>query len=144
MFARIYVSLEDTFKGKFDNDLNLTSSSKKVSVSQNELKDAFLSLPQKIPFPKNLVLNLHKKEGSNEFYLSYFIQNENGKPVVNESPANSNLLTPFPQSPFDFHKEEAISSEQGTQFRMKVQWDGEYMDPPLEFPTNDVFKSLIS
>ena len=23
---------------------------------------------------------------------------------------------------------------------MKVQWDGEYMDPPLEFPTNGVFK----
>ena len=131
---------QDTFKGRFDNDLNLTKNFEKVSVSPKEINKAFINLPKKVPFPKNLVLNLHKKENANELYLSYHFQKESGKTSLFDAPKNNNILTPFPQSPFDFHKEEIINKGQGTQIKMKVQWDGEYMDPPIDFPKNGSFK----
>ncbi|MBG08728.1 MAG: hypothetical protein CME68_08220 [Halobacteriovoraceae bacterium] len=131
---------QDVFKGRFDNNLNLTKNSKKVSISQGALNEAFLGLPKKIPFPKNLVLNLHKKKNSNELYLAYYFKQKAGGSSSLEVPRNNNILTPFPQSPFDFHKEEVISKDQATQIKMKVQWDGEYMEPPVDFPKNSVFE----
>ena len=92
---------QDIFKGRFDNDLNLTKNSKKVSASQREIEKAFQALPKKVPFPKNLILNLHKKENSNELYLAYHFQKANGETDLLEVPQNNNILTPFPQSPFE-------------------------------------------
>ena len=131
---------QDVFKGRFDNDLNLTKNSKKVSISQSAIKKAFLGLPKNVPFPKNLVLNLHKKKNSNEFYLAYYFKQKADETSPLEVPQNNNILTPFPQPPFDFHKEEIINKDQVTQIKMRVQWDGEYMDPPIDFPKNGVFE----
>jgi len=130
---------QDIFRGRFDNDLNLTKNSKKVSTSQREIEKAFQVIPKKVPFPKNLILNLHKKENSNELYLAYHFQKANGEASLLEVPQNNNILTPFPQSPFDFHKEEVVNKNQSTQIRMKVQWDGEYMEPPIDFPKSGTF-----
>ncbi|MEE2744421.1 MAG: thioredoxin family protein [Bdellovibrionota bacterium] len=107
----------------------------KTNISQEELETAFKSLPKKAAFPLGLGLELHKKEGAEELFLSYQLKNKD----LADLPEKRNILTPFPQAPFDFHKEKAING-QIVNANMRVQWDGEYLEPALPFPKKNTFK----
>ncbi|MEE2744768.1 MAG: protein-disulfide reductase DsbD domain-containing protein, partial [Bdellovibrionota bacterium] len=120
-----------TFKSNFTNG----QLENRTNISQEELETAFNSLPKKAPFPLGLNIELHKKEGVEEFFLSYKLKNKN----LAELPEKRNILTPFPQAPFDFHKEKAING-QTISANMRVQWDGEYLDPAQPFPKKNTFK----
>jgi thiol:disulfide interchange protein/DsbC/DsbD-like thiol-disulfide interchange protein len=107
-------------------------------IEKETLLQRMRDLPKMVKAPSYLDIVLsknHKKEGLVLFYNLTTLKKNNFLKDIN-------LLTPYPQQPFDFRKEETFKDKQGNSyFKMMVDWDGEYLEPPLKLPLDGVFKT---
>jgi len=110
----------------------------KFHFAPAEMREHFSALPLKVDFPSNLDLVLAKNK-ENDLSLYYnFSHEDNFSTLVKER----NFLLPFPKSPFDFHREKLFQDKKGTLYgKMKIEWDGEFNEPPELLPEDGVFKS---
>ena len=95
------------------------------------------NLPQKITKINFLDIELIKY--NNSLALIYSIKEEGY--LIN---SKENILTPYPQEPFSFKKEELFKDSKGNIYgRMIIDWDGEFLEPEVPLPTDGKFKKKL-
>jgi thiol:disulfide interchange protein DsbD len=109
-------------------------------VSKEKLLKDYEELPITSSFPENLELSLALNP-EKEDRLVIFYQLEGGLKEFTPIASKSNLLTPYPVSPFSFKHEKLFKDDKGDLYGiMQVEWDGSYQDPEIPFPKNGEFK----
>ncbi|MCO4793294.1 MAG: thioredoxin family protein [Bacteriovoracaceae bacterium] len=124
-------------EGNF-KDSGFVASNNQLDVNSTDLIKRKNLLPKEIPFPSNLDLVLAKDPTKDALVLYYNLSSTAGKNPLSQV----NLLTPFPVSPFTFVHEELFRDKKGNIFaRFPIDWDGEYTEPEIPFPSSGKFKS---
>ncbi len=110
-------------------------------VPENQLQLRFDNLPHKRDWPSDLDLVLKKGEGDLELFAYYNYTNTGAKDLFH----NLGMLTPYRVEPLDIMREKLYRSNEGNLFgKIKVAWDGEYMDPPVAFPQDGQFQKPVT
>lgn len=133
--------------GKVDIDLSLSNgnlnstSSKDFELSSDDLKNAFLALPKKGEWPNSLDMVLKKGSKENEIIAYYNYPNHGAKEL--ERPLG--MLTPYRQELLDITREHLYKNSKGNLFgKMKIAWDGEYVEPAQPFPADGKFSKPVT
>lgn len=106
-------------------------------ITREEAVKRLELLPEAIALPSSLDLILAKDTVSNGLVL---FANLTGSNIDNLN-KGLNLITPFPQEPFTFKHEEKYQDKKGNLYaKLPIEWDGEYMEPPLALPADGKFK----
>jgi thiol:disulfide interchange protein DsbD len=127
---------EKTISVNFDGLEFHSKDSDKTHFSVKEMSENFSSLPIERKSLKGLELTLGRDQ-NNELSLVYRPAHSQGLSGLLK---DKNLLIPYPHSPFDFHREKLFQDKNGRLFgKIKVDWDGEYQDPPIKLPEDGVF-----
>lgn len=134
--------------GKIDIEADLDSTklvkesnSSDFVVSEEQLRANFNALPKKISWPKELDIVLKKGEQESELVIFSNFTNPGAKKLFHPL----SMLTPFRQKLLDIKRENLYQNTSGSYFsRISAAWDGEYMDPPVDFPKNGIFKEPIT
>lgn len=113
-----------------------TSSRNAKAYTYQELAQAFEKLPAKTKIPESFEYYLTKTPGKNELTLHYSLNTSSL-----QLPSNLSLLTSFPKPPFTFKKESLYLKDNILYGKTTIDWDGEYLDPPIELPADGKFKS---
>ncbi len=131
------VDITATYEGK-----NLTNSSAKdFLLTEEELTERFNALPKKRDWPKELDFVLKKGKEDNTLVAYYNMENPGGNAL--KRPLG--MLTPFRQELLDIQREKLFQNAKGSLFgKMKISWDGEYMDPVVPFPKNGKFSVPVT
>lgn len=122
-------NFEDDFLGDQNNDF---------SISNERLSERFQSLPKVQEVPSYLDIVLAKNPDKELGLILYSnVTNDGGSPLV----SNINLLTPFPSPPLTFLHEEVFKDKKTNYYgKFPIDWDGEYLEPPVDLPKDGVFK----
>ncbi|MBT6324713.1 MAG: hypothetical protein HOJ35_01990, partial [Bdellovibrionales bacterium] len=122
-----------------NNKFNIkTTSNAKVSsldISSINFQQRLINLPQ---LTKNREIDfiLSKNKTGDGLILLYNLTGINPDKIN----PNRSLLMPFPTAPFDFRHEELFIDKKGNLFaRTPIEWDGEYQEPEIPFPTGGKF-----
>jgi thiol:disulfide interchange protein/DsbC/DsbD-like thiol-disulfide interchange protein len=105
-------------------------------IDSTVLTERFNAIPKSAPLPKYLTLNLVKGKTPNTLVLVYGVAKTTELNLLKDS----NLLYAFPQVPFDVKHEALSTGTDNLSAMTEISWDGEYLDPPQEFPKNGKFK----
>jgi len=116
---------------------NFTSSRRAKPFTEAELAKAFNELPQVITPEEDFEYYLTKTKGKNELTLHYTLQNV----ATLQLPHRLSLLTSFPQSPFTFKRESLYLKDNVLYGKTTIDWDGEYLDPPVALPEDGEFET---
>src|SRR5690606_29920227 len=116
---------------------NFTSSRRAKPFKEAELAKAFNELPQVITPEEDFEYYLPKTKGKNELTLHYTLQNV----ATLQLPHRLSLLTSFPQSPFTFKRESLYLKDNVLYGKTTIDWDGEYLDPPVALPEDGEFET---
>jgi len=110
-------------------------------VSPEVLTERLLELPQKTDFPETIDMVL--KKGSEDLQLTLYYNYTNiGKKALRY---NLGLLTPFRSKLLDISREKLYENGKGVFFgKFNIAWDGEYVEPPVAFPTNGEFEKPVT
>jgi thiol:disulfide interchange protein len=103
--------------------------------STSELNEAFEKLPKPAEKPANLEFYLTRVKDQNALTLHYSLKGVKSAKLTHEL----NFLTAFPQSPFGFKREKIYHKDDTLYGKLEIDWDGEYLDPPLALPANGRF-----
>jgi thiol:disulfide interchange protein/DsbC/DsbD-like thiol-disulfide interchange protein len=103
--------------------------------STSELNEAFEKLPKPAEKPANLEFYLTRVKDQNALTLHYSLKGAKSAKLTHEL----NFLTAFPQAPFGFKRETIYHKDDTLYGKLEIDWDGEYMDPPLALPANGNF-----
>jgi thiol:disulfide interchange protein/DsbC/DsbD-like thiol-disulfide interchange protein len=125
---------EKTLSGSINNG-KITSNSE-VDLPANETLKRFQSLPRE--YAKNDLDIILSKSSDKDKPLSVYYQFNGTK--ASTKLGSHFMITPFPKEPFDFHKETLVKDSDSLIGKLKVAWDGEYMEPEEKLPANGVFK----
>lgn len=112
------------------------STRKAAPFPESEIKAAFNKLPKPASAPKGLeyYLTINK---DNTLDLHYSI-----KDVQNPKFSHKlNWLTPFPQAPFGYKRENLYydAKSQTLYGKLAIEWDGEYQEPAIDLPKDGKF-----
>ena len=113
-----------------------TSSRREQPTSADELEKKFKELPAPIQEPEGFEYYLTRTKDKNELVLHYSINNVSTK----ELSRKLSLLTSFPINPFTFKRETLYLKDGVLYGKTTIDWDGEYLDPPVELPANGKFE----
>ncbi len=112
-----------------------TSDRKEKPATNEELEKKFSELPALGQLPEGFEYYLTKTKDKNELVLHYSLPNVSST----ELSRKLSLLTSFPMNPFTF-KRESIYFKDGVLYgKTTIDWDGEYLDPPVALPENGKF-----
>lgn len=112
-----------------------TSDRKEKPATNEELEKKFSELPSPGQLPEGFEYYLTKTKDKNELVLHYSLPNVSSA----ELSRKLSLLTSFPMNPFTF-KRESIYFKDGVLYgKTTIDWDGEYLDPPVALPENGKF-----
>ena len=112
-----------------------TSDRKEKPATNEELEKKFSELPALGQLPEGFEYYLTKTKDKNELVLHYSLSNV----ASSELSRKLSLLTSFPMNPFTF-KRESIYFKDGVLYgKTTIDWDGEYLDPPVALPENGKF-----
>lgn len=106
------------------------------TVSEQILNERFMNLPKSAQIPDYLSIKLSKGKSDKTLVLSYEVKKTTDTSFLTQS----NLLYAFPQIPFDVKHESLAILEQSLLGITEISWDGEYIDPPVDFPKDGKFK----
>ncbi len=134
--------------GKVDIEANLdasklitSSNAQDFKLSAQELSSALSALPKKAAWPKELDIVLKKGAKESELIIYTTFSNPGSKELFHPL----SMLTPLRQKLLDIKREKLYKNSKGNLFgRISIAWDGEYMEPPVDFPKNGLFKSPIT
>lgn len=122
--------------GKKSVSMDRGSSAGDNLISREEAIKRFDFLPEVASLPNSLDLVLAKDPSGNGLVLFANLTGSSND-YLNKS---INLLTPFPQEPFTFKHEEKFIDKKGNIYsKLPIEWDGEYMEPPIALPANGKF-----
>jgi thiol:disulfide interchange protein len=100
------------------------------------LAERFNALPKSATIPPYLDLKLSKGKAEKTLVLTYTV-----KGTVDVSHLkDTNLIYAFPQIPFDVLHENIEVADSSLKGITVINWDGEYTDPPQDFPKDGKFK----
>ncbi len=100
------------------------------------IAERFNALPKVMPIPSYLDIKLSKGSAPNTLVLNYKVSKTTDMSFLKDT----NLLYAFPQIPFDV-KHEAVKVDNADLVGVtEISWDGEYQDPPQDFPKDGKFK----
>lgn len=121
---------------------NLTTNTAELlpNYDQNILKQRFESLPKLEKIPNYLNIKLSKGSKPNSLILSYRSVGSFDLNVFKES----NFMYIYPQTPFDIKHETFSMSDKTLNGTTELIWDGEYSNPPQDFPKNGKFIKPIT
>ena len=98
------------------------------------LKRYFEMLPRIINSPEKLTINLVRDEIKQKILLYYNFKD----PLTQKFPPDKNFLVPLSTNQFHFNSEKlTIEKQQHLAGTMEGSFDGEYLEPPVLFPTLD-------
>ncbi len=100
------------------------------------LSERFNAIPKLTPIPDYLKIKLSKGKAANTLVLTY----EVAKTTEVSFLSNTNLMYAFPQLPFDVKHENLTVGESSLKGITEIGWDGDYQDPPMDFPKDGKFK----
>jgi len=107
-------------------------------ISREEAVNRLESLPKLVPLPTSLDLVLAKDPDTSGLLLfanltDFSTENLN---------KGLNLITPFPKEPFTFKHEVKYQDKKGNIYaKLPIEWDGEYMEPAINLPSDGKFKT---
>lgn len=109
---------------------------KAAPFSESEIKTAFNKLPKLARTPKGLeyYLTINKDNTLDLHYSIKGVQSPNFSHKLN-------WLTPFPQAPFGFKRENLYydAKSQTLYGKLAIEWDGEYQEPAIDLPKDGKF-----
>jgi len=108
-------------------DQTFISSRPSSPFEENVLQGAFDQLPQEKDLSPKAEYYLTRVKGENSLYLHFNFK----KPSASSLAHELSLLTPFPQAPLGFKREEFFLKDGDLYSRTLIEWDGDYQDPPL-------------
>lgn len=100
------------------------------------IAERFNALPKVMPIPSYLDIQLSKGSSPNTLVLNYKVSKTTETSFLKEH----NLIYAFPQLPFDVKHEAVKAGSNELVAVTEISWDGEYQDPPQEFPKDGKFK----
>ncbi len=106
------------------------------ALNTSVLMMRYNAIPRAAIIPNYLEIKLSQGANDKTLVLSYTIKNTVDQSFVK----NTNLLFPFPQTPFDFRHEKLSVAENSLLGLMEISWDGEYQSPPVDLPKDGKFK----
>lgn len=116
--------------------LETFTATKKINPYPNSvLEKAWLDLPQKGSLPKGFEFYLTKIKDKPLLNLHYQLKDIKD-PIL---PLELNLLTPFPQAPWGFKREDIYFKDGVLYGKTEIEWDGEYQEPPMALPESGQF-----
>lgn len=101
-----------------------------------ELQNAFDNLPQEVKAPEGLEYYLTREKETFNLTLHYSLKNIKSA----ELPQKLNFLTGFPHPPFGFKRESLYFKDGVLYGKTPIEWDGEYMEPPVPLPASGKFE----
>ena len=121
----------------FDQNLVITNEQKEFKVDLDYLINSFNAIPSKTEFPSNLDITLVKDKNTSTGLVLYYSFTG---PVNFIPPENQNLIFPIPLEPLTFKHEEIFKDKKGNLYgRMFLDWDGEYLEPPITLSSDGKF-----
>lgn len=133
--------------GKVDINFTLSggeltnTSAQDFQRTPEELNQSFQNLPTKSDWPNALDMVLKKGSKENEIIAFYNLTNHGGKDL--ERPLG--MLTPFRQELLDITREHLYKNSKGNLFgKMRIGWDGEYVEPSRPFPSSGKFTKPVN
>lgn len=105
--------------------------------SDTELFSAYEKLPKSHNLPEGFEYYLTINKEKTELQLHYSLKNIKDPTL----PHKLNWLTPFPQAPFGYKREELFYDKKSQTLygRTTIEWDGAYQDPVVDLPVNGKF-----
>jgi thiol:disulfide interchange protein len=103
----------------------------------DELQKAFSELPQEVELPAGFEYYLTREKDEPKLTLHYSIKNIQNPKL----PHQLSLLTGFPHPPFGFKRESLYFKDGVIYGKTEIEWDGEYMEPPLPLPHSGQFET---
>lgn len=107
-----------------------------ASLDELELSSRFMNLPKSQPIPDYLSFKLAKSLKDKTLVISYEVNKTTDASFLKDS----NLIYSFPSPPFDFQHENLIIKEQSLSGIVEINWDGEYLTPPIDLPADGKFQ----
>ena len=111
---------------------------KEITLNQKNFHDDlrlqryFEKLPTVINSPEKLTINLIRDEKNQKILIYYNFKD----PLTQKFPAHQNFLVPLTTHQFNFGSEKlVIENERHLAGTMEGNFEGEYLEPPLAFPT---------
>ena len=95
-----------------------------------------MNLPKSQPIPDYLSFKLAKSLKDKTLVISYEVNKTTDASFLKDS----NLIYSFPSPPFDFQHENLIIKEQSLSGIVEINWDGEYLTPPVDLPADGKFQ----
>ena len=127
--------------GSFSNGRFTQSSKPLFNLSDAKIKELFDNIPRKASWPENFNISLVKGTQEKTLYLYYELSNSSPDKLQDFV----NLLTPFVQEPFGWKKEELFHDGATTIYgRFLIEWDGEFAEPEIPFPTDGKFSKSFN
>jgi len=128
-------------EANLDSGLMVTSSnSSDFNQDKEVLKRELSVLPKPAPWPDNLDIVLKKGPSDSELVIFTSFSNPGGKELIHPL----SMLTPLRQKLLDIKREKLYRNSKGSYFgRISAAWDGEYMEPVVDFPVDGNFEQPI-
>lgn len=112
-----------------------TSDRREKPATNEELEKKFSELPAPGQLPEGFEYYLTRTKDKNELVLHYSLPNVSSP----ELSRKLSLLTSFPMNPFTFKRESVYFKDGVLYGKTTIDWDGEYLDPPVALPENGKF-----
>jgi thiol:disulfide interchange protein DsbD len=112
-----------------------TSDRREKPATNEELEKKFSELPAPGQLPEGFEYYLTRTKDKNELVLHYSLPNVSSPELSHKL----SLLTSFPMNPFTFKRESVYFKDGVLYGKTTIDWDGEYLDPPVALPENGKF-----
>jgi thiol:disulfide interchange protein len=122
-------------KLRLEAQQTFTANRRQAPYSEAELRAAWQALPSPTKVPEGFEYYLTRVKDQNQLTLHYSLKNVKDRKL----PGELFLLTAFPQVPFGFKREQLFFKDQTLYGKMEIEWDGEYLEPPLPLPADGNF-----
>lgn len=121
---------------KMSEGESFSSSRPLKPYSESELEKAFKQLPEEMAPPENFEFYLTREKDQPNLTLHYSLKNVQA-PIL---PQKLNFLTGFPHPPFGYKRESLYFKDGVLYGKTDIEWDGEYMEPPVPLPPSGKFE----
>lgn len=141
MCADICIPGEATLVGQFQGASWSTPTELPFTLINDILIQRLERLPQEVAAPLDMDFVLALDPSKEESLVLYVTLPGDHKDQLLE---HMNLLTPFPERPLDFRREQLYHDQSGTIYlRTPIDWDGRYQTPPLPLPADGKFEKPL-
>jgi thiol:disulfide interchange protein len=114
---------------------NFVSNRPQSPYSASELKKSFENIPQEAALPAGFEYYLTRKKGEPLLTLHYSLKGVSSPELPKQLP----LLTGYPHPPLGYKRELLFYKDNVLYGKTEIEWDGEYLDPPVALPEDGKF-----